>query len=115
MIYSIKYTENVPDGFSGITILWMIRIRPKYMGDIGLLHHEMVHVRQFWRTFGLFPLRYLISKTYRLKTEVAAYREQLCWPPASQDVDLYRRKYAGFIAQKYQLNISEEQAFLYLA
>lgn len=110
MVYSIKYTESVPDGFGGITIMWMIRIRPKYMGDIGLLRHEMVHVHQFWRTLGLFPLRYLLSKAYRLKTELEAYREQLCWPPASNDKAAYREKYAKFLAEKYSLGITLEEA-----
>lgn len=73
----------------------VVRIRPAYRDDEGLLQHELIHVRQWWRTLGLHSLLYLCSKKYRLKAEVEAYREQIKWMrlrsdrPSSYYKDLY--------------------------
>ena len=41
------------------------------------IKHELVHIKQFWRTFGLHLLFYNISKSYRFKTELEAYVESV--------------------------------------
>lgn len=110
MFYSLKYTHDVPASFAGYTWLWIIKIRPEYKDDKGLLAHEKTHVWQFWRTCGLHIFLRLLD-WYKLKIEVEAYSEQLCWPPANNDPDHYRKIYAGFIATKYGLDITEEEAY----
>jgi hypothetical protein len=115
MLYSLKYTDSIPDGFGGVAIAWFIRIRPKYKDDVGLLEHEKVHVAQFWRTFGFHGLLYTLFKSYRLKSEVEAYREQLCWPPALTDRAHCIGHYSEFIAEKYGLNITAGEALKLLS
>jgi len=110
MIYSLKYTDSIPDWQGGYARAWFIRIRPKYRDDIGILEHEKIHVKQFWRTFGLYGLLYLCIKKYRLWSELKAYREQLKYPPANGS-DEYRRDYARAIATNYGLDVSEEEAY----
>ena len=111
MIYTLKLTDKIEAGTAGYARAWMIRIRPAYKDDIGLLEHEKTHVLQFWKLGAFFhTLRYAISKSYRLKAEVEAYRVQLEYPPANGQ-DEYRRIYAGFIAKDYNLGISEEEAY----
>jgi hypothetical protein len=82
----------------------IVLIRPSRRDDQGLLAHELVHVRQFWRTFGLFGIAYWLSKTKRLAYEVEAYREQLKYSPGREQL------FARFLANNYDLDITEQQA-----
>jgi len=38
-----------------------------------LLKHELTHVKQFYRTFGLSEILYLVSRNYRWHAEIEAY------------------------------------------
>ena len=108
VIYTDKF---LPDDSAGGVRLWFILIRPKYRNDIGLHKHEQVHVDQFWRLPPLLhPLLYTFSKTYRLKCEVEAYREQLRWCETDRT-----EKFAWFIANKYELDIDIDAARALLA
>lgn len=100
----IFYTDRfVPEKAAGCARGPFIFIRPKYKDDIGLLEHEKVHVRQWYRTFGLHSFLYLFSEKYRLKSEVEAYRKQLEY---SDDIDLF----AKYISEDYNINISIDEA-----
>lgn len=102
----VFYTDRfVPSRFAGCTRGPVIFIRPKYSDDAGLLAHEKVHVRQFWRSLGLFGIPYLLSKSFRLRCEVEAYREQLRHYPDDRSW-----AFAGFLADKYNLGVSREEA-----
>lgn len=102
----IFYTDRfVPEGSAGCARGPLIFIRPAYMHDMGLIEHERQHVRQWLRTVGLHSILYLASKEYRLKAEVEAYREQLRHYPDDRSL-----VFAGFLAEKYDLEISVEEA-----
>lgn len=111
MIFSVKYTDDVKEGFKGETNGWFIRIRPEAKDDTGLLEHEKVHVWQFWRTFWMHPFLMRWSKSYRLRCEVEAYKIQLKY---NTDKSYSMDKFAGFISAKYELDITKEQAILLL-
>ena len=113
MFYWIYYTDNVPSGSAGCANGPVIRIRPEYEDDKGLLEHEKTHVRQFWRTLGFHSLMYLLIKRYRLNAEVEAYRVQLEYIPGEMK-EINRRKFSNRIATRYGLKISEEEAYLLL-
>ena len=101
----VFYTElGVPQGFAGAARGPVALIRPQYRGDAGLLAHEMVHVKQWWLTFGLHSILYLLFEFYRLDSEVEAYRVQLKHSPGNE------RRFAEFIATKYRIGISVEDA-----
>ncbi len=100
----IFYTDLMPARFSGYTIGPIILIRPRCKNDAGLLAHEQVHVRQFWRTLGMGPLLSVFVPALRLQYEVEAYRKQLEFNP---DASL---AFAGFIATKYGLSIAVTDA-----
>ncbi|OPY87923.1 MAG: hypothetical protein A4E72_01405 [Syntrophus sp. PtaU1.Bin208] len=91
-MYLIFYTDRMPKYSSGCANGPIIRIRPAYRDDRGLLEHEKVHVKQWWRTFGFHSLLYLCSKKYRLAAEVEAYRVQLRYNPENI------LKYAGWLS-----------------
>ena len=99
MIY-IKLPFNPPEGSNGCANACFVRIRKGYENDLGLLEHEKVHVRQFWRTLGLHSILYLISKRYRLKAEVEAYKVQI-------EASGYRSDYsAPMLRDKYSTWLS---------
>ena len=83
----------------------IIFIRPEYRGDRGLLEHEKVHRRQFFRTFGLHSLLYLFVEDYRLRAEVEAFREQALHYP-----DDRMPRFAQLLASNYDLDIYFDEA-----
>ncbi len=113
--YTLKITDDLPEGFAGTATAWFIKIRPAYKDDIGLLEHEKTHCRQFWRTLGFHVFLYGHLDSYTLKCEVEAYREQLCWPPATSHIVQSRQRYAEFLASKYGLKITVEEALRLLS
>jgi len=82
----------------------IVLIRPSKRDDQGLLAHELMHVKQFWRSFGLFGIPYWLFKTKRFEYEVEAYREQLKYAPGRE------QRFARFLARNYDLDITELQA-----
>lgn len=109
MIYSLNYTDNLPEGVGGQAKAWFIKIRPEYKDDKGILAHELCHVGQWWRTLGFHSILYLISKSYRLKCEVEAYRIQLTYSPGQLDY------FAKRMTEMYGLSITIDEARRLLA
>lgn len=111
MLHKVIYTNRfIPAIYAGRTIGPIVLIRPEYKSDTGLLEHEKVHVRQFWRTLGLFGIPYLLSKKYRLKYELEAYKEQLKYYTTDK-----KALFASHLATKYNLNITQEEALKLLS
>lgn len=109
MLYKIFYTDKfIQSKFSAQTFGPFIFIRPAKKNDVGLLEHEKVHVKQFWKN-PLFGLAYLFSKKMRAKYEADAYRKQLTYSPDRIDV------FAHHLSTKYNLGISLDQAKLLIA
>ena len=106
MLYLIYYTYRDLNGFAGKTNAFIIRINVAYKGDKGLLEHEKVHVGQFWRN-PLHGLFYKFSRSYRLKSEVEAYRKQVEY---GADID----KMAWLLWNRYDLDITLDEAKEYL-
>ncbi len=113
----------------------VIRILEKYRHDYGIYRHELTHVKQ-WAAWSLLcpvialvlyqigridlmglagipltahSLLYLAVPRYKLWAEVQAYREQ-----AKHYADDRRPLFAKFIAQNYDLPITEDEALLLL-
>lgn len=100
----------IPKKFSGMTYGFIAFIRPHLFDDVGLLAHESTHIKQWWRSFGLGPFLYLLSKNYRLKWEVEAYRAQLAVLPETLRWGA-AQKFASSLSTKYRLGIPFEAAF----
>lgn len=107
MIFSLKYTDDMPANVGGYAKAWLIRIRPRYKDDKGIHNHELCHVAYWWKYGIIGRMLYLFSKKWRLNEEVACYREQLKHAPAINDLERYRDMYAGFIADDYGLDVSK--------
>jgi len=87
MKYKVIYTDDMEEGFGGkmfspsLLLKWLgkpcvIKIRPKYKEDVGLLNHELTHVEQFNREW-FYNIRYSLSKKFRYRMELEAYLEQI--------------------------------------
>lgn len=97
--------------YGALTIGPIVLIKPKERElnvEYGLIEHELTHVRQFYRTFGLYWLKYLLSKKARLEYELEAYREQLEYVPDSAPV------FAWYLSTRYKLDITKEEALALL-
>ena len=106
---TIIETYRFLDGHAARMKVWLIPvifIAPAYRDDKGLIAHEMEHAKRAWRHIfpPLYALRTMFSKKFRLAEEVHCYKVQLTYSPG------YERHYAGFIATRYDLDITQEEA-----
>jgi hypothetical protein len=121
MKYPIWYTER---GMTGGIIGWqrwfIIAIKPSHKGDVGLVQHELTHVKQ-WAVVTLatsvvlgliyMPLilcapsihaaLYRFVRRYRGWCEARAFAQQTKFYPDDRSV-----KFAGFLHRNYGLDIS---------
>ena len=99
----VIYTSDLPENKGGVANGFIVRIKPKYKLDNGILQHELVHVKQWYRTFTFHSFLYLFNKKYRLSSEVEAYKEQLKHYP-----DDRTNLFAKFIVEDYNLDVEQE-------
>lgn len=110
MLHAIFYTDRfIPTRFAGFTVGPIVLIRPGYKTDEGLLHHELTHVKQYWKN-PLMGLWYRFSNPARLAYEAEAYKVQLAY--YTDDKTL---QFAKFLVEKYNLDITMDQAIAALA
>jgi len=108
----IFYEDTLEDAYSSWaakTNGMFIRIRKDYEGDEAIIRHEMVHVKQFYRTFSIHAWLYLGNSTYRYKAELEAFREQLKWEPKSK-LEQRVNDYANLLANVYGVGVDFNQA-----
>lgn len=102
----IFYTKRlIPPSFNVLTIGPLILMQPHCRGDRALLAHELVHVQQWRRSFGLFWPLYLLSRKHRLRYEVEAYRRQLEFAPGAALC------FAQVLSTQYWLKVSVQEAY----
>jgi hypothetical protein len=126
----IRYTDDMPQWMGGYAKWFYIAIRPKYKDDRGIHAHELEHVKQWWLTtilaaaiigaicyrtgysyayMGLslvvYQLLYATIPAVKLHCEVDAYKQQL-----KHYADDRTARFAKFIAEKYGLKITAEEA-----
>jgi hypothetical protein len=104
----VSYSTNLKSGFAGQTSGFVVTIRPECKSDEGLLQHELVHVWQFYRTFGIHSILYKFIEKYRLSCEIEAYKKQLKYSP---DYLLY---YAERVATMYDIKITKKEVLMLL-
>ena len=109
MKYPVFYVDTLPSGFGGMAHGPVIRILERLRDDQGIRQHELVHVRQWFFTLGLLPILYWLFPKFKLWCEVQAYRKQLQYY-----ADDRSWQFAGFIATKYGLKITQYDAQILL-
>lgn len=103
-------TSWLPRGIAGIAIGPLVLLVRKRFADQALRAHELVHVRQFYRSLGLFPVLYLLWPAYRLRCEVEAYRVQVSLQPNDAARGRLTEQAAAMLATHYCLRISKDCA-----
>lgn len=101
----VFYVESLQGTRAGEARGPVIRILEAYRDDAGILAHEMVHVKQWFRTLGLHSFLYILSDDYKLSAEVEAYKEQMTHYPGDR-----RPLFAKFLSERYDLSITPEAA-----
>jgi len=80
--YTVEFNdEKVKPGFGGFCEYKLfhseITLKEKYREDKGILHHEIIHAKQFSRLWLLHNFLTGVWGRYRLWIELEAYREQV--------------------------------------
>lgn len=103
-------TAWLPQGISGIALGPLVLLHRAQFNDEALRAHELVHVRQFYRSLGLFPLLYLLWPGYRFTCEVEAYRVQILLQPSEAARQRLTEHAAALLATRYGLRVSKARA-----
>ena len=121
MKYPIWYTER---GMTGGIIGWqrwfIIAIKPSHKSDVGLVQHELTHVKQWaavtlatgivlWLIYmplilcapSIHAALYRFVRRYRGWCEARAFARQTKFYPDDRSV-----KFAGFLSRNYDLDIT---------
>lgn len=106
MLYKTFYTDKfVQKNHAASTRGCFIFIRPKYKDDFGLHEHEKLHVAQFWRLPVIYSILYNFNKSYRLKSEIEAYKKQLEYCENKEhSIELF----SHYISSNYGIIVNEE-------
>ncbi len=106
----VIYTDDLPEGVGGQAVRCVVRIRPKYQHDEGILHHEMTHVWQWWLTLFLHSILYLKVRRYRLWAEAMAYRVQMRHPDANGTRLSVDDAVVKLMSPRYDLGLTVDEA-----
>jgi hypothetical protein len=97
--------EEVKNYTSGIHIV----IEPKYKCDEGMLHHELTHVKQWYKNiFG--RKSYNKDREYRLNCEIEAYVNQTKYPKCDGTFLTLEEVSLKLTWDRYNLGLTQEQA-----
>ena len=104
----VIYTDRfIGDKFSGKAFGNIILIRPSQKDNECLLKHELMHVKQFYVTFGLHGLLYKLSDIYKLKCEIEAYKATIeCSGYTSRSQSLW---IVETLYNDYGLNVTKDE------
>lgn len=75
--------DRLPGRLVGLSMGLFVVIRSDHATDRPTIVHELVHCKQFWRGGAVVHmLRYYLSRDYRLRVELEAFRAELeaCTP-----------------------------------
>jgi hypothetical protein len=82
--------DRMPGRLVGLSMGLFVVMRRDYAHDRPTLVHELEHCKQFWRGgILLHLLRYYLSRRYRLRMELEAFRAEIAaCPPAERPARL---------------------------
>jgi hypothetical protein len=70
--------DRMPGRLVGLSMGLFVVVRSDYAADRPTLVHELEHCKQFWKGGVLLHMvRYYLSRDYRLRVEVEAFRAEL--------------------------------------
>ena len=99
----------VPKRFGALTIGIFIFLKKKHENNEALIQHELEHVKQFYKTFGMNTICYLVNKKKRIEYEASAYAVQLFYTSKKyfqEKLELF----SNYLATKYNTDITPARA-----
>lgn len=99
----IFQTNCIPKNFDALSFGVLVLIRPDKNNE-ALIEHELTHCKQFYRSFGINSLAYLISSESRYQLELEAWSAQI------QKDHTAKHKASQMLSTAYGLDISLQQA-----
>lgn len=78
-------------------------IRPEHKDNNEIIDHEIVHCKQFYRTFGVHAILYSTVRSYRLKAELEAYETRIQTRGYKYILNI-----VNLLFDNYDLNMSRE-------
>jgi len=108
----IVYSKFLSNGFHAYSYWLFIAINPEFRADKSLVVHELVHCRQSWRLPLIHLLLYYTCPSYRYKSELSAYSEQLIFEDKlilNQHEKI--KDTARYIFKMYDINRTEDEIF----
>lgn len=109
LIPVIVTNRFIPKHADALCLGLAILIRPQHRNNTPLLAHERQHCRQFFRSFGVNALLYLISRRHRYRLELEAYGVQLRLQPRMDHLTR-AGDYAEFLVANYGLKVRRDTA-----
>jgi hypothetical protein len=111
----VSYTERIRPPKAGclwfcFLFIMIVRIRPEYKEDKGLLEHELEHCRQNIKSLFLHPVLYCLFSGYRYLKEIDAYAWQLTFYKEDR-VSALAVKFSEYISEWYRIDITAPQAY----
>lgn len=108
VIYQPSLVPKKFTGFATMVMFYPVVVMRKKSKAV--LAHELAHVRQMFRYLFIgYAIGYRFNKKFRCKMEVEAYRAQLAKKP-EKEREHFLSVYSNFIAKKYGLDVTAEQA-----
>lgn len=100
----VIYTDRfIKKEWDAMNLFFVTLIRPQFKGVKFIVEHEKVHTRQVFRWLIFQPIFYQLSKKWRLKFELEAYKVSV---EHGQSVN----SAAWAIANLYGLDITKDEA-----
>jgi hypothetical protein len=99
----ILFTKLVPNRLKALNLGFIVIFSPEYAHDSARIEHELTHVKQWYRSCGLFWLLYLLPVS-RLKYECEAHAKEIKarYPTEYSSRDVYL-SYVKNIGNNYAL------------
>jgi hypothetical protein len=111
----IFYVDTLDEGVAGQARGPVVMIRKEYAKDVGLEMHELTHVVQWWVTFGMHPILYLLWREYRLWSEAKAYKKQMQYPNSEGGFMTLEEASVKLCWDRYQLDLTLAEAYAALS
>jgi len=99
--------DRLPGRLIGLSMGMFVLVRSDFAADRPTIVHELEHCRQFWRGgLILHMAKYYLSRQYRLRAEVEAFRAELaaCCPQSRQG---RLEESARVLAACYEIDLDE--------
>lgn len=99
----IIFINKLPSSINELCLGFFIIMEKKYIKNEGKIQHQLVHIKQYWKTFFLLPIFY-IHPQLRGIYEIDAYKKELTYYRKNKKKYNLIEKLVKNIIDKYSIN-----------